>query len=177
MSVSAYPISQPERIDAQAEAHVVKLKALVDACRNLRGELKVSPAVKLPLYVVGDADFVSQSAHVLQALAKLSEVKIFDDAAAWQTAAATSPTAVAGDARLCLFMQVDAGAETLRIGKEVARLEAEITKANGKLGNEAFVAKAPAAVLAQERGRVADFSAALAKLREQLSAYVLPEVG
>ena len=168
VSVSAYPVSQPERIDAQAEAHVTKLKALVDACRNLRGELKVSPAVKLPLYVVGDADFVSQSAHVLQALAKLSEVKIFDDAAAWQTAAATSPTAVAGDARLCLFMQVDAGAETLRIGKEVARLEAEITKANGKLGNEAFVAKAPAAVLAQERGRVADFSAALAKLREQL---------
>ncbi len=168
VSVSAYPISQPERIDAQAEAHVVKLKALVDACRNLRGELKVSPAIKLPLYVVGDADFVSQSAHVLQALAKLSEVKIFDDAAAWQTAAATSPTAVAGDARLCLFMQVDAGAETLRIGKEVARLEAEITKANGKLGNEAFVAKAPAAVLAQERGRVADFSNALAKLREQL---------
>ena len=75
---------------------------------------------------------------------------------------------MAGDARLCLFMQVDAGAETLRIGKEVARLEAEITKANSKLGNEAFVAKAPAAVLAQERGRVADFSAALAKLREQL---------
>jgi valyl-tRNA synthetase len=168
ISIAAYPVSQPERIDAQAEGHVTKLKALVDACRNLRGELKVSPAVKLPLYVVGDADFVADAANVLQALAKLSEVKVFDDATAWQAAAATSPTAVAGDARLCLFMQVDAGAETLRIGKEVARLEAEITKANSKLGNEAFVAKAPAAVLAQERGRVADFSAALAKLREQL---------
>ena len=168
ISIAAYPISQPERIDVQAEAHVTKLKALVDACRNLRGELKVSPAVKLPLYVVGDTDFVAGAAHVLQALAKLSEVKVYADAAAWQTASATSPTAVVGDARLCLFMQVDAGAEMLRIGKEVARLEAEITKANSKLGNEAFVAKAPAAVLAQERGRVADFSAALAKLREQL---------
>ena len=168
ISIAAYPISQPERIDVQAEAHVTKLKALVDACRNLRGELKVSPAVKLPLYVVGDTDFVAGAAYVLQALAKLSEVKVYADAAAWQTAAATSPTAVVGDARLCLFMQVDAGAEMLRIGKEVARLEAEITKANSKLGNEAFVAKAPAAVLAQERGRVADFSAALAKLREQL---------
>jgi valyl-tRNA synthetase len=168
VSIAAYPVSQPERIDEAAEAHVARLKALVDACRNLRGELKVSPAVKLPLYAVGDAAFVTQAGPVLQALAKLSEVKIFDDAAAWQAAADASPTAVVGDARLCLFMQVDAAAEKLRIGKEVARLEAEIAKANGKLGNEAFVAKAPPAVLEQERKRLADFSDALAKLREQL---------
>ena len=172
VSIAAYPISQPERIDAQAEAHVAKLKALVDACRNLRGELKVSPATKLPLYVVDDDTFVSQAAPVLQALAKLSEVKIFDQAAAWESAAAASPTAVVGDARLCLFMQVDAAAEKLRIGKEVARLQCEIAKANGKLGNEAFVAKAPAAVLDQERQRLADFSAALDKLQEQLARLV-----
>ncbi len=172
VSIAAYPISQPERIDAQAEAYVAKLKALVDACRNLRGELKVSPATKLPLYVVGDDAFVSQAAPVLQALAKLSEVKIFDQAAAWESAAAASPTAVVGDARLCLFMQVDAAAEKLRIGKEVARLQCEIAKANGKLGNEAFVAKAPAAVLDQERQRLADFSAALDKLQEQLARLV-----
>jgi valyl-tRNA synthetase len=168
VSIAAYPVSQPERIDLQAEANVAKLKALVDACRNLRGELKVSPAVKLPLYVVGDNAFVTSNAPVLQALAKLSEVTLFDGMAAWQTAAAASPTSVVGDASLCLFMQVDAAAEKLRIGKEVARIEAEITKANGKLDNAAFVAKAPPAVLAQERQRVADFSAALAKLREQL---------
>jgi valyl-tRNA synthetase len=168
VSIAAYPVSQPERIDEAAEAHVARLKALVDACRNLRGELKVSPAVKLPLYAVGDAAFVTQATPVLQALAKLSEVKIFDDAATWQAAADASPTAVVGDARLCLFMQVDAAAEKLRIGKEVTRLEAEIAKANGKLGNEAFVAKAPPAVLEQERKRLADFSDAVAKLREQL---------
>jgi valyl-tRNA synthetase len=168
VSIAAYPVSQPERIDEAAEAHVARLKALVDACRNLRGELKVSPAVKLPLYAVGDAAFVTQATPVLQALAKLSEVKIFDDATTWQAAADASPTAVVGDARLCLFMQVDAAAEKLRIGKEVTRLEAEIAKANGKLGNEAFVAKAPPAVLEQERKRLADFSDAVAKLREQL---------
>ena len=168
VSIAAYPISQPERIDPQAEAHVAKLKALVDTCRNLRGELKVSPASKLPLYVVGDDVFITQSVPVLQALAKLSEVKLYDSAAAWESAAAASPTAVAGEARLCLFMQVDAAAEKLRIGKEVARLEGEMAKANGKLGNEAFVAKAPAVVLEQERKRLADFSAAIDKLREQL---------
>ena len=50
---AAYPQSQPEKIDPQAEAHVAKLKTLVDACRNLRGEMNVSPATRLPLFVRG----------------------------------------------------------------------------------------------------------------------------
>ncbi|MFM2239801.1 MAG: hypothetical protein RJA69_1175, partial [Pseudomonadota bacterium] len=52
VAVTPYPVSQPERIDTQAEAHVAQLKALVDACRNLRGEMGVSPAQRLPLYAV-----------------------------------------------------------------------------------------------------------------------------
>ena len=47
-------------------------------------------------------------------------------------------------------------------------LQGEIAKANSKLGNEAFVAKAPAAVIAQERQRVADFEATLEKVQDQL---------
>ena len=165
VSIAVYPISQSERIDPQAEAHVAKLKALVDACRNLRGEMQVSPATKLPLYVVGDAAFVASSAKVLQALAKLSEVKVFDSEAAWQQAADASPTAVVADARLCLHMEVDKVAEKLRLGKELTRLQAEIVKAHNKLGNEAFVAKAPEKVLEQERLRLADFSSALVKTK------------
>jgi valyl-tRNA synthetase len=106
---------------------------------------------------------------VLQAVAKLNEVNIFDDEAAWQNAAQASPTAVVGDARLCLHMEVDKAAEKVRLGKEATRLEGEITKAHAKLGNEAFVAKAPPQVLAQEKKRMADFSAALAKIRDQLT--------
>ena len=66
-------------------------------------------------------------------------------------------------------MEVDVAAEKLRLGKEVARLEEQITKAQAKLGNEAFVAKAPAAVLEQERKRMDDFTATLTKVREQLA--------
>jgi valyl-tRNA synthetase len=76
--------------------------------------------------------------------------------------------AVVGEARLCLFVEVDVGAEKARLAKEVARLESELAKAQGKLGNEAFVAKAPPAVLEQERKRLADFSSTLAKVRDQL---------
>ena len=173
VAIAAYPLSQPERIDPVAEAHVARLKLLVDACRNLRGEMKVPPSTRLPLYVLAgsaaDSDFWHSSAPVLQALAKLVEVKLFDDEAAWQSAAQSAPVAVVGDARMCLFMEIDVAAEKLRLGKEIARLEGEIAKATAKLGNEAFVAKAPPEVIAQSHQRVAEFGDTLAKVRDQLS--------
>jgi valyl-tRNA synthetase len=172
ISVAAYPVSQPERIDEAAIAHVTKLKQLIDACRNLRGEMNVSPSTRLPLFVVAqsasEAAFLKDSAPVLQSLAKLNEVRLFDDAAAWQAAAQSAPVAVVGEARICLYMEVDVAAEKLRIGKEITRLEGEVLRATTKLSNEAFVAKAPVAVIAQERKRVADFEDTLTKLREQL---------
>ena len=168
VSIAAYPVSQPERIDAQAEAHVAKLKTLVDACRNLRGEMSVSPATRMPLYVLGDTSFMQSAAPVLQALAKLSEVKVFTDEAEWAAAAQAAPVAVVGEARLCLFIEVDAAAEKIRLTKEAARLEGEITKANAKLSNEAFVAKAPPAVIDEAKKRVADFTATVEKIRQQL---------
>ncbi|MDO9437028.1 valine--tRNA ligase [Hydrogenophaga sp.] len=168
VSIARFPESQPKKIDEAAIAHVVKLKSLVDACRTLRGEMSVSPATRLPLYVVGDTEFMRAAGPVLQALAKLNEVRVFDDEAAWAAAAQAAPVAVVGEARVCLFMEIDLDAEKARLSKEAARLEGEITKAHGKLSNEAFVAKAPPAVIDQEKKRVADFTATLEKVREQL---------
>ena len=95
-------------------------------------------------------------------------MKVFDDDAAWAAAAQAAPVAVVGDAHLCLYMEIDVAAEKARLGKEAARLEGEVAKANGKLSNEAFVAKAPPAVIEQERKRIADFTATLERLRDQL---------
>jgi valyl-tRNA synthetase len=115
-----------------------------------------------------EAAFLRQSASVLQALAKLSEVRVFDDEASWSAAAQAAPVAVVGEARLCLFIEVDAAAEKIRLTKEADRLEGEISKANAKLSNEAFVAKAPPAVIDEAKKRVADFGATLDKIRQQL---------
>jgi valyl-tRNA synthetase len=168
VSIARYPEAQMNKVDEQAIANVNQLKSLVDACRNLRGEMNVSPSTRMPLFALGNAEFMRANASVLQALAKLSEVKVFDDEAAWQAAAQAAPVAVVGETRLCLFMEVDVAAEKLRLSKEVARLQNEIIKANGKLSNEAFVAKAPPVVIAQERQRVADFEATLLKVQDQL---------
>jgi valyl-tRNA synthetase len=172
VSVAAYPVPQPDRIDEAAEAYVARLKALVDACRNLRGEMNIPPSTRMPLYGVGDAEFLRSAAPVLQSLAKLGEVKVFDDESAWQAAAAAAPTAVVGDARICLFMEIDVAAEKARIAKEIARIEGEVAKAEGRLGNQGFVAKAPPAVIDQERKRLADFGNTLQRLREQFARLV-----
>ena len=173
IAIAAYPKAQPERIDEGSIAHVTRLKTLVDACRNLRGEMSVSPATRLPLFVMAsssaEAAFMTQAAPVLQALAKLNEVRVFEDEAAWAAAAQAAPVAVVGEARICLYMEIDVAAEKLRLGKELARLEGEIAKANGKLGNESFVARAPAAVIEQERKRLSDFEATVAKVKDQLA--------
>ena len=172
VSIAAYPESQAERIDPAAEAHVTKLKTLVDSCRTLRSEMNVPASTKLPLFALpanaAEAEFMQQAAPVLKSLAKLTEVKVFADEATWANAAQAAPVSVVGETRICLHMEVDVAAEKLRMGKEITRLEGEIARINGKLSNEAFVAKAPAAVIELERGRIAQNTATLTKLQEQL---------
>jgi valyl-tRNA synthetase len=167
--LAAYPQAQPERIDPAADAWVARLKAVVGACRNLRGEMNLSPAERVPLVTDGDAAFIAEAGPLLQALAKLSEVTAAADAAAFADATKRAPVAVVGELRLGLVVQIDVEAERARLAKEITRLEGEVSKANAKLGNESFVARAPAAVVAQEKERVAGFGATLERLRGQLA--------
>ena len=62
---------------------------------------------------------------------------------------------------------IDPGAEKARLTKEITRIEVEIKKCEGKLGNANFVVNAPAEVVAQERQRIADWNTTLTALREQ----------
>lgn len=159
-----YPMPQPEKIDEQAEQWMAQLKAMTDACRNLRGEMQLSPALKVPLLMEGDRALLESFAPYLQALAKLSEVQVLDALPDDSPA----PVSVVGNAKLMLKVEIDIAAERERLGKEITRLEGEIVKANGKLSNESFVARAPAQVVAQEKERLANFSVTLEKLREQM---------
>jgi valyl-tRNA synthetase len=164
--IQPFPRAQPEKIDPAADRQLEKLKTMVDALRNLRSEMNLSPAQKVPLVAAGDAALLKAFAPYMQALARLSEVQVVADvnAAAGSTTAAIK---VVDEFRLMLKIEVDVAAERERLGKEIARLENEIRKAEGKLGNASFVERAPAAVVAQEKERLAGFGATLAKVREQ----------
>ena len=160
----AYPKAQADKIDETAEAWVVQLKQAVDACRSLRGEMNISPAARVPLVAAGDAEKLAGYAPYLKALAKLEEVTIVTE-----LPEADAPVMLVDDFKLMLKIEIDVAAEKERLGKEIARLENEINKANGKLGNESFVARAPAAVVEQEKVRLAEFGASLGKLQSQLA--------
>jgi valyl-tRNA synthetase len=165
--VAPYPKPQLEKVDPDADAWIAKLKAIVGSCRTLRSEMKLPPAERVPLYACGDAGFVHEAAPLLRALAKLSDVKLFVEEAAFEQATANAAAAAVGGVRLALHVEVDLAAEQDRLKKEIRRLEGEIVKAEGKLGNAGFVARAPASVVDQERRRVAEFTATMTRLRDQ----------
>jgi valyl-tRNA synthetase len=163
-----YPLADTSFVNEEAEAWMDQLKALTDATRNLRGEMSLSPSVRVPLFLepgnAEDRARMAVFAPYIQSLGKLQEVQIVD-------ALPDSPAAVSivGTTKLMLKVEIDVAAERERLSKEIARVQGEIAKANGKLSNESFVARAPAAVVAQEKERVANFSATLAKMEEQLA--------
>jgi len=159
-----YPVAVMERIDETCEAKMAELKRLAHTCRNLRGEMNISPAKRLPLVATGPTEVLAEYAPYLKGLAKLESIEVVAEISADELA----PVAVSGDFKLMLVVEIDIAAERERVGKEVARLEGEIRKAEGKLSNESFVARAPEAVVAQERERLAAFQDTLGKLKPQL---------
>ncbi len=162
--LQAYPKVQASKIDEAAESWVALLKQAVDACRSLRGEMNISPAARVPLIAAGDAQKLALYAPYLKALAKLEDVAIVAE-----LPEADAPVMLVEDFKLMLKVEIDVAAEKERLGKEIARLEGEISKANGKLNNESFVARAPVAVVEQEKARVAEFSTSVDKLQNQLA--------
>jgi valyl-tRNA synthetase len=165
--VQPYPEAQLGKVDAEADAWVATLKAVVGACRNLRSELQLAPGAKVPLVALGEAAFLDAAEPLLRALARVSALERPADEAAFSRATSALPTAVVGDLRLALRVEIDLDAEAARLGKEMERLAGEIVKAEAKLGNERFVARAPEAVVAQERARLDGFRAALDSVERQ----------
>ncbi len=164
------------KIDEAAEAWVAQLKAAGGRLPQPAGrdEHLAGPAHSA-LRRHGDSTFLNAAAAQIQALAKLTEVKVFEDEVALQKEGAGAPVAIVGGNHLLLKIEIDVAAERVRLGKEIDRISNEIGKCRGKLTNEAFVAKAPPAVVAQETQRLSDFEQTLAKLQDQLHSVCPPD--
>lgn len=171
LSQQRYPTTQSEKINAASEAWMVHFKAIANACRNLRGEMQLSPAQKIPLYVFvttpqDQQDMQAMSAY-LQALAKLSELHIVDNEHNYDQLTQGAPIAIVGAFKLALKVDIDIDAERTRLNKEITRLKNEIEKCENKLSNPHFVDRAPETVVQQEKERIATFHATLEKLTNQ----------
>ncbi len=160
--LQAYPKADASKIDTTAIAQIALLQELITACRSLRSEMNLSPAARVPLIAAGDAAILNALAPYISSLGKLSEVQVVTE-----LPEGDAPVSIVGNFKLMLKVEIDIVAERERLDKEIARLANEITKAQAKLGNESFVARAPAAVVEQEKKRLDEFSATLAQLKIQ----------
>jgi valyl-tRNA synthetase len=145
---------------ADAGADVEWLKAMVTALRRVRSELNVAPARQVTLLLADasarDRALTARFETSLRFLTRLERIDFIDDAASAPAAAA----AVVGELKLLVPLEglVDLGAERTRLDKELKKVDGEIAKSQGKLASDTFVSNAPAAVVEQERKRLADWN-------------------
>jgi valyl-tRNA synthetase len=165
-----YPEPDDTAADSDAVADVEWVKQFILGIRQIRGEMDISPGKFLPVILqnAGTADRDRAIAHelLLQRVGRVESVDILDKSAEPPAAA----TALLGDMRLLVPMKglIDVDAERARLDKQMTRTQAELAKARGKLANDNFVNNAPAAVVTQERERVAEFEKTITQLSEQL---------
>ena len=168
LMLQAYPREDASKLDQAALADQEWVKQFIISIRNIRAEMNVAPSVPLTVLLKADTQDAQRAAAneaSLKALAKLESITVLgaDDAAP------VSVTKLIGATELLIPMAglIDKAAELARLDKELAKLAQECGRIEGKLGNEAFVAKAPEAVIAKEREKLADYRLQLDKLKEQ----------
>jgi valyl-tRNA synthetase len=155
--------------DEAATAEIEWFKNVLSGVRRIRSEMNISPGKTIPLLLAdgdgGDRTRVAKFATQIAFLARTEAPRWIETGADEPAAAA----AVLGALRVLIPLAglIDLGAEKARLAKEIGRIEVEIRKCEGKLGNASFVANAPAEVVAQERQRIADWNTTLGALREQ----------
>ncbi|MBK8134040.1 MAG: valine--tRNA ligase [Gammaproteobacteria bacterium] len=173
--LEAYPVPRTERIDPDAEADIAWIQQVILGVRTIRGEMNIAPGRKLPLYFRhGDAADHARLDANRSYLARLANL----DAMVWLEPDAEPPaaaTVLAGamEIHVPLAGLIDKDAELARLDREIAKNAQEIQRLNGKLGNDNFVANAPAEVVEREREKAAAAADALQRLsaqRERIAA-------
>ena len=164
-----YPEANEAKKDPQAEADIEWLKGVIEGVRNIRGEMNIAPSKPLEVLfrngTAQDQARLDANLAFLQKLAKLETITWLnpgDDAP-------MSATALVGDMEVLVPMAglIDKSAELARLQKEIDKATKDLERIEGKLSNESFVAKAPAAVVDKERAKCDDLRLTVSKLEEQ----------
>jgi len=167
-----FPVADESKIDSEALTDIEWLKTVIVGVRNIRGEMNISPAKALPIYMTkGDANDQRRLEENRQFLSKLASL----ESITWLDNPQDAPlcaTALAGDLEILVPMAglIDVDAELARLDREIDKNALEAKKLTGKLSNAKFVDNAPAEVVAKERQKLSDFESSLAQLQEKRTA-------
>jgi valyl-tRNA synthetase len=165
-----FPVIDADAQDPAAIADIDWVREFILGIRQIRGEMDISPGKQLPVILqhasAEDQRRAGEHAALLTRVGRVASIAILDDG----TEPPASATALLGDMQLLVPMKglIDVAAERARLDKQRGKLEADLARTRGKLGNDKFVNNAPAAVVSQERERAAEFEKQLAQLALQV---------
>jgi valyl-tRNA synthetase len=160
--VSQFPKYDASLIDEKAEQEIEFVQAVITAIRNIRGEMNISPAKPIKVYLKSDK-LTDEQQRYIKSLVRVEE--LFVDANIQKPKASASSVVKGCDVFIPLEGLIDIDVERQRIEKEITRLTGSLEGVKRKLSNESFVAKAPANIIANERTKQADWENALVKLK------------
>ncbi|MTI13294.1 valine--tRNA ligase [Sansalvadorimonas verongulae] len=167
-----YPVADESKIDAQAEEDIEWLKDFITGIRNIRAEMNIGPSKPLEVFLRNtsedDLRRLEENTSFLMSLAKLDNLTALKEG----DEAPMSATQLVGEMEVLVPMAglIDKDKEIARLNREVEKLNKEVARFEGKLSNEKFVGKAPAAVIEKEKAKLEDARTALGKMEEQLAA-------
>jgi valyl-tRNA synthetase len=164
-----YPAADASAVDADVEEDMAHLMEVIRAVRNIRSELNVPPAKKVEVRLKGQTEelaFLRDHEEVLRRLARADRVAYADP----DYIPVEDATAVINDIEVCIPLAglIDFDQESRRLGKEIEKGSAELSRVLGQLGNEKFTANAPQDIVDALRDRQAALEQKLGKLGKNL---------
>lgn len=152
--------------DADAAEEIDWLIRLITTIRSVRSDVNVPAGAKVPVVLVGASDKtagrVTANSGLIARLARLETLRLADEAPAGSVRTVVDGTTVA----LAIADLIDSQAEILRLDKQLSKLGGEVMGLEKRLGNEAFITKAPAEVVEEQRQRLAELKATQTKLAQ-----------
>ena len=164
-----FPETSSEADDPAAVADIDWVREFILGIRQIRGEMDISPGKQLPVILqhASTEDLRRADAHaaLLKRVGRVASIGILDEA----EEPPASAMALLGDMQMLVPMKglIDVDAERARLEKQRVKIDADLARTRGKLGNDKFVSNAPAEVVSQERERAAEFEKQLGQLAEQ----------
>jgi len=169
--LQAYPEGDEDSINQTVIDELEWVKNFIVGVRQIRSEMNIKPSELLPVLLESGSDVdlqrLNNNRTFVMSLAKLKDIT-------WLEANDVSPesaTSLVGKMKILIPLAglIDKDAELARLQKHIEKAEQDAQRISGKLGNASFVDRAPEAVVAKEREKLANINADLASLKQQFS--------